>query len=291
MTEKRKKRLFWRIILAIPVVIIIALVGVYVARNALVKAAIEEGGEYAMGVKTSVGSVDVNIRGGSFAMDNFSVANPQGYESKSFLALGEGRIELETGSVLDNQVVIPLFSLSNLSVNIEQTLEGANYRTILNNLSRFESKESDTKSERGLAFKEILIKNVDVSASLKPPAGNTITRSLHIDEIRLTNVGTKDKGGASIAETVAIVVKAVLQRVASSGNILPGDIINGMKGSLADVGNFGITGVDVESGGIQGAAESVLDKAKEAGKDVGGTLKDLGSGLLGGKKDKSDSTK
>jgi hypothetical protein len=207
------------------------------------------------------------------------------------MSIGRGRIDLETGSVLDDEVVVPLFALSDLSVNIVQKTDGANFKTILNNLSRFENKKSDTKMNKGLAFNEILISNVDVSASFQPPAGKAITRTLHIDEIRLQNVGTKNKSGVSIAETAAIVVKAVLQRVASSGDILPGDIINSIKASLADVGNFGIEGVDLERGGLKGTAQKAVDRAKEAGEDIGEAIKDIGSDLLGGDKDKSDSAK
>ncbi|MEQ9616895.1 MAG: hypothetical protein RLN60_02550 [Phycisphaerales bacterium] len=81
-----------KIVAVLLVVFIIAIVGIVVLVvsqvDTLAKHGIERGGTYAMGVETTVDSVDIGIFSGTFEMNGFRVANPEGYARPSFLDLG-----------------------------------------------------------------------------------------------------------------------------------------------------------------------------------------------------------
>ena len=87
-----------------------------------------------------------------------------------------------------------------------------------------------------------------------------------------------------------IILTAILSAVSNqAGDILPGDIGEGLKGGLASVGKLGDYGVQVSEQAQQviGDAKEKLDEASKAAGKLGESL----GGLLGGKKKDKDAEK
>jgi hypothetical protein len=279
-------------------IILIGLVTTYVARNALAKAAVERGCEYALGVRTSLQSVHLDLLGGHFRMGGLHVANPEGFATPTFLALEKARISVDVETLTDGQVDIPRLHLEGLDLNIEKREGLANYESILENLQRFDSgKESPSAPESAprkvstIALREIVIRDIRVSAALLPLGGALTRGEVLIDEIHLKNLGSGNGAGLSISDITAIVLKAVLSSTLRvGGKLLPDEIEGGLGVALGPVGDLSSLGIDV----VAFTAGGSIDVAGTAAKELIKTGRDIGSALQklsgeGGKQKQADS--
>ncbi len=285
-------------ILAILVVVVVigvaAVGGAYYWRNAIVEAAIERGGTYALGVDTTLGSANLDFGGGSLTIKRLRVANPQGFETPTFIELDRGYLSVETGSLLDDQVEVPELTIEGVRLTIDKHEGKANYEHILENVQRFEQGETSEEVEepastKRLVVRKIVIKDIQVSASLLPIGGDLAHTDFEVDEIVLADIGTDHPQGLTLADLSAILTKAILSAsLKAGGNLLPGELQKGLTSALGGVGAVGDITVDFSKvvGGetgkvLEDAASKVLDGAD---KKVGGALKGLTKGLLGEKK-------
>jgi len=127
-----------KLLMLVVLLVVVGLATVYFYRNALVEAAVEESGDYVLGVSTDLGSAGLDIRGGSVTLDNYSISNPDGFEGENFLSLEHGLLDVNSGSILDDEVVIDSLVLEGFRLNLEQIDKKGNYLTILDNLKKFE---------------------------------------------------------------------------------------------------------------------------------------------------------
>jgi hypothetical protein len=288
------------IIVAIPVVVIVLLAAAFALRNHLVKAAIERGGSYALGVETRLDSAKLDFGGGRFSLRGFRVANPEGFAEPWFLEMDRGAVSIEKGSLLGDQVEIPSLRLQGIRLFMDKREGKANYETIVESLQRFETdggggkaprEEESADAEGGkLLIREIAIHDIQVSAELLPLGGELTRSEFTIDEIVLKNVGGGSEEGLSVADVTAIVMKAVLSSALSvGGKVLPDEIESGLGMALGGVADLSGLGIDVVAFTAEGAIDVVGSAAKGvvgAGKGIGGKIKDLGRGLFGGGEDK-----
>jgi len=294
-----------KIVLVLAVLLIGAVVGLgfFLISQAgnLAKAGIEKGGTYAMGVETTVDSVDIRFLNGTATMSGLKIANPEGYSRPIFLGLGKGAVALDLGSLGDELVRIPTLHLSDVELNLLKKDGKSNYQVILDNLKRFESganTEPDPDAE-GAAFviERIVIKNIDVYAALAPIGGELTAVPISLDEIVLTDVG--NPSGVKMGELMDILVKALLSAVVNKAGDLPGDMLNELTNGLAGLESLGDLGIGVVADGaavigelgeeaaamIDGAAEVGEKAVEEAGKAVEDITKGIGD-LFGGDGDK-----
>ncbi len=271
-----------------------AVVGV-VMIDSIAKTAIERGGSFALGVPTTLESADVGIMSGTFSMSGLNVANPPGYSGPRFFGLKSGAVAANLGSVTKDVVEIPSLHLDGIRVSLERNLKGSNFKTILENMKKFESKDAAPKvaDEGGKKFivREIIVRDVEVKVQiLGLPGVESPAVTIPIHEIKLNNVGTAE-GGITAGEITNVVVKAVLAAAAErGGGIMPGDIAGELKGGLAKlegVGKFGVEVVGKVGESAQKLAEGLTKIGSEAGealkKGAEGVLKGIGD-LIPGKK-------
>jgi hypothetical protein len=111
-----------------------------------------------------------------------------------------------------------------------------------------------------------------------------------VPEIVLTNVGS---GGQSVsmAEVYNIVLKAVFANAINLGDVLPGDITEGLKGGLSQLGSLGDVGVGIAGGAAKALGDLPGGVGEGAGKAVEDAAKGVEEGikgLFGGDKKKKD---
>ncbi|MBX3373633.1 MAG: AsmA family protein [Phycisphaeraceae bacterium] len=302
------------VLIALAIAAIIALFIIAVASiNTIAKTVIEQGGTYALGVPTSVNSVDVSLRRGTFAMEGFTVANPGGFETPSFLSLGETGLSVSTGSIGGDVIEVPSLTLRNIDIALEKRDGRANYQTILDNLKRLErgdaTKPADPDAAEGPKFviREVLIEDISVTVDLLPIGGSLTRTNLNVDRLRLENVGSAGDP-LPFADLVGVLVKAVLAAIVEKGgSIIPADMLGELQNGLAQLESLGAKGIELLGGagehlggvlgqvtgqlddaarGIGGAASgAVEDAGRKAGDALEGAARGLG-GLLGGGRDR-----
>jgi len=279
-----------RAIVLLVVVVVVAVGAAYFYINQLAKAGIERGGEYALGVKTSVGSVGIDLAGGEIGVGDLEIANPPGFEDPNFFHLGELTFHMPLANIQEDVVRVKLLALDGVDVNIERGKSGSNYGAILDNLKKFESGSDKAAAEESSGGKQFIVDELRITAvkanvrqELVP--GQKAALAVEVPEILLNGVGT-ESGGVTMGELTGIITKAVLNAIARSGG-LPSALLGDLKGSLKGLGS-----VNIQLPGGPGAASALGQQyggeaGKKVGEEIDKTLKGLG-GLLGGKDKKKE---
>jgi hypothetical protein len=279
--------------------IILALVVGMFFIDAAAKKGIEAGATYALGVNTTLDSASVGIVSGKFGLSGLRVANAPGYPSDKFMSLGDGRVAVSLGSLMNDTIEIPSFSLDTIDMNLEKKEGKANYQVIMDNLAKL-SKPGTQPSKpaegggKKLVIDELTIRKVKVRADL---IGLGAPVTVPIEEIKLHNVGKTGSGvggsGVTVGQLSSIIVQAVMAAaVENGGGLLPKDILGDLQGGLQQLGGLKDVGVQVVgkageaakdlSKNLQGVAEEGAKELDEAKKQLEG-LKGL---LPGGDKKK-----
>lgn len=265
-------------IIVVLVVLVIALVIGLVALglsqvDKIVKIAIEEGGTYAMQVDTTVQTVDVNLSGGSATMSGLKVANPAGFDTDHFLALGDSSAQVNLETVRSGTIVMPEIRLNGIDVILDKGGNPSNYNTILNSLKRFESKDQPApdpaKPGTKLVIDRLVLEDINIRVANMPGVSLALGEvAVNIPEIELRDIG-KEKS-MTTAEVINLVVKTVLAAaVEAGGGIIPSDVLgelgNGLAGlqSLSDLGIDAISDLDLD-----GALGDVTEEINKAAEDL-----------------------
>ncbi len=291
-----------RLVLGCLVLLVIAGVVFVYYINGIARSAVEYGGTYALGVETTLDSVDVGLWSGELELAGLSVANPEGFEAEHFFRLGKGHVVTEAGTLWEDRVVVPQVTLSGLSMNLEKKSGKANYAVIIDNLGRFESKEPASpgpepsippaKSGKQYIVKKLIVENIEVQVELLPIGGSLTRVPVKIDRIELTDLGSGEGEGVKMDQLIAIVTKAVLSAVVGKAGDLPAEVLNELGKGLEGLGEIGTAATKVVGEVGNKVGQAVEGVGKEVGKGLEDAGKKLETGLGGllemGKKKESE---
>lgn len=264
-------------LIVLAVLLVVLIVGVVIFAfsriDSLFKLAVEKGGTYAMGVETKLASADVKLASGTVSMSGLTVDNPAGYKSDKFLGLGSSTIQVSPQSVSQPVIEVPTLRMSDIRVNLEKANGKANYKVILDNLSKLSGDKSSTPpkssgSEKKFIINEVDITNVVVHVDLIPEGGQLTQVDVPIERVNLKNVGTASKG-LPAGELAQVIVKAVLAvAIDKGGGLIPTDILTDLQSQLAQLGDLQSMGIAVEGKLNEAAAKTAEDLKKKADEAV-----------------------
>ncbi len=238
-----------KLILTVLVLVVVGLTVGYLYRNSLIETAIEESGDYVLGVPTDLGSANLNLTGGSLGLSDYSISNPEGFEGEHFLYLRKGLLDVNSGSILEDEVVVDSLVLEGFRLSLEQIDRKGNYLSILDNLKKFETSSSG-ESEQRLKVNKLMLRDIGVDLSLSLLGKKQADKSFTVENITLTNVGGAE--GTTVGGLIKTVVSEVL--------------------SKATVGGQGLPGIDVDAK-VDELKSEATEKLEDAAKSK---LKDLG---------------
>lgn len=232
------------------IVVVLGLAVAYFVRNSLVAAAIEEGSMRTLGVEVELGSASLGVTAASLGLSDYAIRNPEGFEAENLIAIDHGHLDIDAGSVFDNEIVVDSLVLAGINVNLLQVDAGNNAGAVMRNI-KTNVGESSGQSDKKLMIKYLALRDISVSAALTIAGKQQYEGSYSLENFTLENVGGSD--GATIGEVAGRVVRAVLTRAATQGD-LPGQLSENLEG----LGRSKIEEVKSE----------VTDKIKGVGKDL-----------------------
>lgn len=251
----------------------------------IAKAAVEAAATYALGVRTTLHSMDIGVTTGNVSLAKLHIANPEGFDTPHFMDLGSGSVAVSLGSLMDKTVTFPELKLGALDMNLERKGTTANYKAILDELKKFESKESavapgDGKPQprsdsRTFIVKLVTIEGVKVNVNVLPLGGKLTRVPIVLPRIELRDVGAGPGGGVEMGKLIGIVMRAVLDAVVrEGGGLIPGDVAGELRAGIDSLQGLG--GITAH---VVGDVTTVVDgQVRKLGELSADTLKKLGSG-------------
>jgi hypothetical protein len=250
------------VVLIVGIVIIVQLFG-----SSLLKTGIETAAGKALNVGVSIDNMDFSILGGNVEFHNLVIDNPPGYQHDKLLEMGDARIAVSIGSLLEDTVNIKEIKLDNVNVVLEQKgVTSNNIQDIIKALPKAdEPKPADEtqKASKKLHIDNLELTNIVVNAKLLPVPGKADTVTLKLNPIKMTDLGSDNK--LDIASLTGKILTAIAAGVAEQGaGLLPDDITNAMKTSLGKTAEM---------------SKAATEEGKKILKEGAGASKDIVEGV------------
>ena len=201
-----------KILIILAVVIgLIAIVGVlFLGKlDGYIAKVIKEEGSKALGTTVSVASVKTDLKQGSASINGLSIANPAGYQSKHAISIGSFSADVDY-----KEQVIEKISILKPVINAEMQGEKTNFKDLLNNIPKSETKENnETKSEKEI---ELLIKLFELrQATVNLISDQFGERSFVMQDFVLTDIkGTPTQISKTLAQKLTAHVSGQVQSFA-----------------------------------------------------------------------------
>ena len=233
-------KLLIRIVLALFVLVLLLVAGVFLFIDPIVRGAIEKGTTYATGVETKVDSVDAGFASGKLSFAGLSIANPPGFRPEPFMKIGSARSAWQNSTLFSDTIVIEELTLDGLDVNLERADGRTNFGRILENvgkLSPADGKPAEPKPESGkqhtLIVKHILLTNVKCAVHLSGSPLPTESMSVTVPKIELSEFRSDGSTSEIIGKLTKTVVDAVLASSLEKGQGLwPADLSQALGANL-----------------------------------------------------------
>jgi uncharacterized protein involved in outer membrane biogenesis len=210
-----------KLLMVLGIVIVVAAAALfYMASNleAIVKAAIERHGSRATGTDVAVASVRISIREGAGAIGGIRIGNPSGFSAPTAFDFEDISIEIDTGSVRRDPVVIKRVRISAPRVVYEIDESGkANINAIRENLDRYGRRIEPEEEKRDAGGRHVLIRDLVIEnghIEIRLPASLNKTYSAPLPSIQLTDVG--GEGGATPGGIALQVLRPLAAQAAQS---------------------------------------------------------------------------
>ena len=272
-------KILLRIVLALLLLAVLAVGGVVVFIDPIVRGTIERAGTSALGVETTVEEVDIGFGSDtSCVLTGVRIANPPGFASPHFFHLAQSTVQVNVHSLLSDTVRAPELGLTGIDLHLERTSGGTNYGAILDNLKRMESpddgggdREEPAGEGKRFVLERIALRDVRATIDLLPEAGDAARFTISIPEILLEDVGTD---GLTAAQIYDLVVKALLAATVESGaGVIPDDLLQDLGARLGDLEQISYELTKKAEAKVQELTEELEGKLDEALQEVGGLFK------------------
>lgn len=239
-----------KILIAIVLLILTGVGGIFFYFDSIVKSGIEVVGSQVIGTEITVSSVSLSPLSGSGTISDLKVANTDEWESPYAFELESISVNVNVSSIFSDTIEIESVTIVQPAITYETRITTDNIRSLLANLA---SAESDTAA--GEAGKTIIIRELKLLDSQL----NLVT-AIAVAPIPLPDIEMEDIGDDGQSSSIADAISAVLSELSRS-------ILNTNLPNLDELRD------DAETRLQEG-----LDQVGDA---VGGAVEDLGGRLRG----------
>ncbi len=214
------------VILVLLFVVLAATLGVDFFADSAVRMAVDRAGTKALKVPVEVEKAKLSIFGGTLGLQNLTVESPPDYDQRTMLDLRQGAIEIDTKSLLSDEVLIKNVQLDGMDVFVEQKGLDNNLHEVIKGIPR-----NEEASGKRLIIDHLEITDVTVHVKMLPVPGQPDTVSFKLGTIQMDDLGRDER--LDVAMLVSKVVLAVAMGIAEQGGgLLPKDMVSGLSNVL-----------------------------------------------------------
>lgn len=236
--------------------------------NKGIKTAVEKFGPQVTQTPVLLEAVNLSILSGKGTLTGLNVGNPEGFKSEYIFALGQIDVEVDTGSIFSDKIIINKIHIQQPQISYEKTLSSSNIKALLKNIEAFSGPSEETPAadaeaeetaeagaQKQVVIKQLIIEDGSVYVGLLGAGSN-----VPLPRIEMNNLG-EDGNKKSVAETIDLVLTEVLKSIgpAMSG---AGDLLQ--EGGKAVLDNAKQLGAEKASEAAGEAVKKATEAADEA---------------------------
>ncbi len=252
------------IIVIVLVLALAAIIGVHLFANSALRVAVETAGTKALSVGVELDAAKLSLTGGALTLHDLIVANPPGYQNDTLLKLRRGDVQVQTKTLLSDEIQIKDIHLDGMDLIIEQKGLSNNLQDVIKAAQRGDEAPSGKK----LYVDNLELTNVTVNVKLLPIPGKIDTVTFKLAPIKMTDLGKNE-----ILDTATLTAKimlAIAAGIAQQGaDVLPKEMINGLTsvlGTAIDLGRI-VLGTGQQAGeglqkGVEGIGQGITEGLK-----------------------------
>ncbi len=257
-----------KIILGLVVVLVLAVVAIgvggyliYGNLDTIAKEVIERGGKYALGEDTTVETVELSPFNGQLKFSGLNIDNPEGFEKHDqFLQIGDADFQVDTGTILSDLIVVDHATIDGLRINFEANGTTPNFQPILDHLQTLAGggeegevpAETDTQDSRRYVIKEVTVNGIELAVVMDSLTGDPAERVIKLPPFELTDIGTVEDGGVTMAEAQAMITQAGMAYITqAAGKALPQMFTASLAQGLSEIGNVGNFAFNALGGSVE----------------------------------------
>ena len=212
------KKIFFSLI----VLVLIFTAGAYFFGSGILNKSIKKGVE-TFGPKITQTSVQLDevglsILSGNGTLSGLYVGNPEGYNRKNIFELNQIDVDINTKSILGDQIVINKIYIRRPHISYEKNLRSSNFKDLLKNIEGTSEKPESDKPEKDVvskdeASKQLLIKKLIIEDATVFASILGVGTEISLPRIEMSDVGKKD-GKSSIGNTLNQILIEILKYIA-----------------------------------------------------------------------------
>ncbi len=211
-------------LLTLLVIVVLAVLGVWLFLEPLVKTSVNKFGSQIVGTNVSLDGFKFSPFAGEVELKGLKVANPEGYKTENLLSLGRILVKVDVKSLMSDVIVVDDISVNEPKISYEMPdFTTSNVMQIQQNVAKntapsadkAEAQEAETvKEETATApSKKVVIKRVLVEggalSALTPLQTNASALELNLPAVEITGIG-ESNNGENIKDTIVTIFNKIL---------------------------------------------------------------------------------
>ena len=286
-------KLFKRIAVIAVLIVVVIVIGAYVAIDLIARNVVDSQGTAVLGVPTNVSSVRVAVFRGQSGFQNLTIANPDGYQKPNFVEIKEAEISAGLGTLLSSNIEIPLVHIKGLTLDLEQINDKTNANEIIKNIDTNTATPDGTDDPMQFNITKLVIEDIRLTASgsIVNLAGGKLDTT--IPRLELSNLGTNTDGDQLSHQLISMMLGVLMKHIADNPiQGLSGAAVGTMVTAIERIPVIGSSGAGRSIGHLlKGVSNGLNSGVQGIGKQINGVGKGIADLFGGDKKDDDNSKK
>ena len=211
-----KMNRFKKIFTVLMTLLVLAVGGLYLYKDAAVRAGVIAGGDQVLGAgSTDLVGANVDVFQGKLTLIGLSLKNPEGYQQPHFCQMKRFDAALSMPSLLEDRVVIPRVQLDGVELLAESVIDQdgprLNLLTIRKQLGSSGAAQSSAAKEdcKKFVIEVLTVSGLKVTGVMTIPGGGSWPIDLDVPTFEITDIGEKENG-VLLAQVVVVVLDAII---------------------------------------------------------------------------------
>lgn len=200
-------KFLFKTLIAIILILILALVGVYFYAGEIVKTAVEKYVPQVTQTSAKLDGMTLSLTKGEVSLNGLSIGNPKGYKSPDVFSVKQVKVSFRPTTLLHDKIIIDQILIDGTHVSAEASYKDgkvvSNLTTIKNNVDSFlkstgsneaeSTKTSEPAKPESASSKTVVIKDLQVNNSSLTLGFLEQTVEIALPDIQQSNIGEKGK--------------------------------------------------------------------------------------------------